>query len=112
MSSNQLSKFDALQNKAVKWINRQQFNHYTELEYLSKLKELSILPIKAKFALNDIILCFFNYEFQLSYLSILLSLNLKMLDSKGKLLQEREGKDSEESMAKKVKLLKARKERK
>ena len=26
------------------------------LEYLSKLKELSILPIKTKFALNDLIL--------------------------------------------------------
>ena len=52
VSSNQLSKFDAIQKKAVKWINGQQYNHYTELEYHSKLKELSILPIKSKFALR------------------------------------------------------------
>ena len=58
MSSNKLSKFDALQKKAVKWINSQQFDHYTELEYLSKLTELSILPKKSKFALNDLILFF------------------------------------------------------
>ena len=40
MSSNKLSKFDAPQKKAIKWIIGQQFNHFTELEYLSKLKEL------------------------------------------------------------------------
>ena len=57
VSSNQLSTFDAIQKKAVKWIiNGQQFIQYTDLEYLSKLKELSILPIKSKFALNDLIL--------------------------------------------------------
>ena len=58
VSSNQLYKFDALQKKAVKWINGQPFIHYTEMQYLAKLKELSILPIKSKFALNDLILFF------------------------------------------------------
>ena len=56
MSLNQMSKFDAIQNKAVKWINGEQFTHYADPEYLPKLKELSILPIKLKSALNDIIL--------------------------------------------------------
>ena len=37
VSSNQMSKFDAIQKKADRWINGQQFNHYTDLEYLSKL---------------------------------------------------------------------------
>ena len=55
-SSNQISKFEAIQKKAVKWINGQQFSHYSGMEYLSKLKELSILTIKSKFALNDLIL--------------------------------------------------------
>ena len=55
-SSNQMSKFNAIQKKAVKWIYGQQFSHYTDMEYSSKLKELSILPIKSKFALNDLIM--------------------------------------------------------
>ena len=56
VSLNQMHKFDAVQKKAIKWINGEQFNHYTNLEYLSKLKELSILTMKSKFALNDLIL--------------------------------------------------------
>ena len=58
LSPNQLSKFDAIQKKAVKWINGQQFDHYTELEYIEKLKKLCILPIKYKFAVTDLILFF------------------------------------------------------
>ena len=75
MSSNQMYKFDPIQKKAVKWINGEQFTHYTDLEYLSKLKELSILPIKLKFALNDIILFYkiINYLYPLIYLSTSLS---------------------------------------
>ena len=30
------------------------FDHYSDIEYADKLKELGILPIKLKFALNDL----------------------------------------------------------
>ena len=55
-SSNQISKFDAIQKRAIKWINGQCFEHYSDSEYLNKQKELNILPIKMKFRLNDLIL--------------------------------------------------------
>ena len=58
LSPNQLSKFDAVQKKAVKWINGQQFDHYPEIEYFKKQKELNILPVKFKFVLNDLVLLY------------------------------------------------------
>ena len=58
LSSNQLSKFDAIQKKAVKWIYGQQFGHYSVTEYMSKQKMLNILPIKFKFILNDLVLLY------------------------------------------------------
>ena len=58
MSPNQISKFDAVQKKAVKWINGRPFDHFTETEYMTKLKDLNILPMKFKFALNDLLLFF------------------------------------------------------
>ena len=56
ISPNQIVKFDSIQKKAVKWIFGQQFEHYNDQEYLAKLNELNILPIKLKFALNDLVL--------------------------------------------------------
>ena len=55
-SFNQLSKFESIQKKAVKWINGQISDSYSDMNYMNKLKDLSILPIKSKFALNDLIL--------------------------------------------------------
>ena len=55
-SCNQISKFDAIQKRAIKWINGQSFEHYSDLEYINKQKGLSILPIKMKFILNDLVL--------------------------------------------------------
>ena len=39
-----------------KWINGRRFNHYSDLEYYNKQKELHILPMKLKFVLNDLIM--------------------------------------------------------
>ena len=59
ISSNQISQFKAIQEKAVKWINGQQFDHNSDAEYITKLRELDILPVKLKFAADDLIL-FYN----------------------------------------------------
>ena len=55
-SYNQISKFEAVQKKAIKWINGQLFEHYSDQEFFHKQKELNILPIKLKFYMNDLLL--------------------------------------------------------
>ena len=55
-SSNQISKFDAIQKRAVKWIHGQYFQHYSDSDYLIKQTELKIMPIKLKFYQNDLIM--------------------------------------------------------
>ena len=51
-----LSKFEALQKRCIKWILKEQFTSYEYSEYLEKLKELDILPIKYKFMFTDMIM--------------------------------------------------------
>ena len=55
-STNQISKFDAIQKRAIKWIDGRRFDHYSNFVYREKQKEYNILPIKLKFYLNDLIL--------------------------------------------------------
>ena len=57
-SSNQISKFDAIQKRAVKWIIGRRFDHLSDDEYFEKQKENDILPIKMKFMLNDLVLMY------------------------------------------------------
>lgn len=54
ISENQISKFELIQKRAIKWINGSRFDHYNEFEYFELRKKLDILPIKFKFALNDL----------------------------------------------------------
>ena len=68
-STNQIASFDEIQKKANKWINGRRFDHYSDLEYFNKLKELNILPMKFKFVLNDL-MKLLTYLFILGYLSI------------------------------------------
>ena len=56
LSTNQISKFDVIQKRAVKWINGRIFDHYSDEEFYEKQKELNILPIKFKFIFNDVVL--------------------------------------------------------
>ena len=51
-----LSKFDALQKRAVKWIKGQQFDSYSEERFFAVQKELKILPMKLKFYHNSLTL--------------------------------------------------------
>ena len=49
ISSNQINEFDAIQKRAVIWINGHQFDHYTDAEYLTELGEISKISPKVKF---------------------------------------------------------------
>ena len=51
-----LSKFAAIQKRAIKWINGQQFDSYSEDVFFAKQKELKILPIRLKFIHNSLML--------------------------------------------------------
>ena len=55
-SPNQITKFEAIQKRAIKWIYGRKFDHYKDNEFFDKQKELDILPIKFKFFLNDLAL--------------------------------------------------------
>ena len=48
----QLSKFDNIQRRAIKWINGEQFTSYGDNMFFEKQKELNILPIRLKFVHN------------------------------------------------------------
>ena len=54
--STQLSKFESIQRRAIKWINGEQFVSYRENIFFEKQKELNILPIRMKFMHNAITL--------------------------------------------------------
>ena len=51
-----LSKFEAIQKRAIKWINGQQFDSYSDTMFYNKQRELNILPIRFKFIYNDLML--------------------------------------------------------
>ena len=50
-----ISKFEALQKKAVKWIKNEAFINYSHEAYILKRKELDLLPIELHFKLNDLL---------------------------------------------------------
>ena len=51
-TSNQLSKFYAIQKKEMKWIIDRKFDHYSDKDFFKKQKELYRLPVKFKFILS------------------------------------------------------------
>ena len=51
-----LSKFEAIQRRAVKWINGEPFCSYSDDKYAEELRKLKILPMKLKFMYNDLVL--------------------------------------------------------
>ena len=53
----QISKFEALQKNAIKWILNEKFLSYSDYNiYIKKCRYVNILPISKKFDLNDLIL--------------------------------------------------------
>ena len=55
-NSTYTDKFAAIQKRAIKWINGERFESYSDSVFLEKQKELKILPIKLKFMYNDLLL--------------------------------------------------------
>ena len=56
VSPAQILKFEAIQKRAIKWMNGQDFEHYSDEEYANYLNEINILPLHVKFDLNDLIM--------------------------------------------------------
>ena len=57
-----LSKVEALQRRAVKWILGEEDYHYNDFEYLKRLKYLDILPMEYKFVYTDLVQFFKVYH--------------------------------------------------
>lgn len=51
-----VDKFEAIQNRAIKWILNEQFYVYSNEYYTQKLIDLDILPMAQKFIFNDLIM--------------------------------------------------------
>ena len=51
-----INKLESVQKRAVKWILNEQYHHYNDLEYICRLRDLNLLPIKYYFILNDLII--------------------------------------------------------
>ena len=49
-------KVESIQRKAVKWILGEQDHHYNELEYLSRLRDLDLMPMEFKFNYTDLVM--------------------------------------------------------
>ena len=56
VTATQISKYEAIQKNAIKWILNEEFMSYSDNEtYIKKCRAVDILPICKKFDLNDLI---------------------------------------------------------
>ena len=55
-SDDMLHKLESVQKRAVKWILNECNFHYSDVEYICRLKELNLLPIKYHFILSDLVI--------------------------------------------------------
>ena len=51
-----INKLEKVQKRGIKWILKETNHHYNDLEYLSRLRDLSILPLESKFLYNDLVI--------------------------------------------------------
>ena len=56
VNSTDITKFESLQRRAMKWINNEEGCRYTDEFYEFRCKQTDILPLKQHFDLNDILL--------------------------------------------------------
>ena len=54
-----LDKLERIQRRAVKWILSEYDYHYNDFEYLNRLRDLDLLPLKYRFMLSNLVL-FYN----------------------------------------------------
>ena len=50
-----IRKFEALQKRAIKWINCEEANSYSDEIYAIRCRQVDILPLQLHFELNDLI---------------------------------------------------------
>ena len=56
VNSTDITKFESLQRRAMKWINNEEDCSYSDEFYEFRCKQTYILPLKLHFDLNDILL--------------------------------------------------------
>ena len=49
-----IAKLERIQRRAVKWILAEYDHHYNELEYVKRLKDLDLLPLRYRFIFSDL----------------------------------------------------------
>jgi hypothetical protein len=49
-------KVERIQRRAVKWILGEYDHHYNDVEYLSRLRDLDLLPMESKFDYTDLVM--------------------------------------------------------
>ena len=62
LNPTQIAQFAKIQKRAIKWIFNEPYCRYSVKDYLSKLKELKILPMDYEFQLNDLTIFHKNYH--------------------------------------------------
>ena len=50
------NKIESIQRKAVKWILGELYHHYSDYEYLMRLKDLDLMPMEYKFKCTDFVI--------------------------------------------------------
>ena len=55
-------KIERIQRRAVKWILSEQDHSYNDLEYLMRLRDLDLLPLKERFITSDLLLFYDIYH--------------------------------------------------
>ena len=49
-------KLERIQRRAVKWILSEPDHHYNDIEYLARLRDLDLLPLRYRFMFSDLVL--------------------------------------------------------
>ena len=54
-TESEISAFDKLQKKAIKWMHGEPYRHYDNETYLQKCAQMKIIPMMAFFDINDLV---------------------------------------------------------
>ena len=57
-SETQINKLEIIQRRAVKWIFSEEDHSYIDIEYLIRLRDLDLFPLRERFIISDLILFF------------------------------------------------------
>ena len=61
---------EAIQRRAVKWILGEQDHHYNDIEYLSRLRDLDLMPMEFKFTYTADLILFHNIYYGQSVIKL------------------------------------------